>query len=88
MDVDEFHFGIVLEVFAQFGDIDIHGPGVEVRVLAPHLLQRHRALKRFVHVLTKQQEQVGFFRGELARLLIAFEEVAWCSSSMLKGLVI
>ncbi len=39
MDVHDFDLGVVFEVFAEFGDENVHAAGVEVAVVAPDLFE-------------------------------------------------
>ena len=79
LDVDA---RVVLEVFAEFGDIDVHRSGVEVVFLFPDLLQGLGALQGVAHVLAEHQQQVGFLRGQFLGLLTIDEQMTRCVESV------
>ena len=52
VDIDDFNRRIVLQVLAQFGDVDIHRTGVKVIVVDPDGLESIVALEDFIDMGT------------------------------------
>ncbi len=50
MHIQQFHRRIFLQVFSQFGDINIHAAGVEIAVVLPDAVKRHAAVENVVGV--------------------------------------
>ena len=57
MDVDDFHFGVVLQVLAELRDVDVHGARIEVVVINPDCAQCIVALENLVSMRAQQGKQ-------------------------------
>ena len=73
VDVHEFDAGVVAEVFAEFGDEDVHAAGVEVGVVAPDEAEGGLAFEDFALLLAEEAEEVGFAGGEALDLVLVAE---------------
>ena len=69
VDVDDFNRGIVFQMLAELGDIDVHRAGVEVIVINPDGFQRIVALEDFVHVGAQKAEKFGFLGCQLGHFV-------------------
>ena len=78
VDVDNLDGRVVLEVFAQLGDVNIHAAGVEIIVINPDGLQCVVTLENFIRVLAEKSQQFAFLCGESCLLL-------GCSQNLLLG---
>ena len=64
VDIDDFDGGVGLEVFSEFGDVDVHAAGGEIRVVFPDFLEGGVAVDELVEVDGEDAEEVAFFGGE------------------------
>lgn len=64
MNVDDLNLGVALEVFAQFGDIDIHTTSSEVAVILPDFLKRVGTVDELIEIDAEQAEQFRLFRSQ------------------------
>ena len=64
VNVDDFDGGIGLEVFSEFGDVDVHAACGEVGVVLPDFLEGGVAVDELVEVDGEDAEEVTFFGCE------------------------
>ena len=69
MDVDDLYVGIHLEVFAEFGDIDIHASRSEIAVVLPDFLEGAATVHKLVEVHGKHAQEFAFLHGETLHLV-------------------
>ena len=75
MDVDNLNLGIILQMLAQFGDVDIHRTGIEVVVVDPDGLQGEVALQDLIGVAAQQGQQLILLGGQLTLLVAQAEQL-------------
>jgi hypothetical protein len=63
MNVDDFNFRIVFQMFPEFGNVNIHTTGIEIIIVDPNGFQGKVAFQNLVGIVAKQAEQFGFFGG-------------------------
>ena len=78
VDIDDFNLWVVLEMLAQFCDVDVHRTCVEIVVVNPDGLQSEVALQYFVSVAAEQCKQFVLLCCELCLLLADGEELLLC----------
>ena len=75
MHVVNLHIGVIFEVLAQLGDIDIHGTRIEVVVVYPDGLECQFALQHLVGMLAEEREELALLGGEFGLLITPHEEL-------------
>ena len=73
--VVDLHIGVILEVLAQLGDIDIHGTRIEIVVVYPDGLECQFALQHLVGMLAEEREELALLGGEFGLLITPHEEL-------------
>lgn len=65
--IDDLHRRVVLQVAADFGDVNVHAAGIEDAVIAPKLFEGRRALEYSVavHAQVAQQFRLAVRKGNL-----------------------
>jgi hypothetical protein len=61
MDINDLYIAVDLQVFAQFGNIHIHTPAIEIGIAAPDFFQSGFPWQQIVHMLAEHFEQLVFF---------------------------
>ena len=89
MDVDDFYLVVILQVLAQFGDVDIHRTCVEIVVVNPYCLKGKVALQNLIGMAAEQCQQFVLLGGELCLLVADAEKLLLCvereASEMVDG---
>ena len=75
VDVDDLDRGVILEVFAELGDVHVHRAGVEVVVIDPDGLEGEVALKNLVDVGAEEAQKLALLGGQLGHLVIDHEHL-------------
>ena len=61
MHIGNLNVWVGFQVFAQFGDENVHTAGGEIAGLSPYFLKRQVAVDNIVDVLIQEVKQVGLF---------------------------
>ena len=69
VNVDNLNRIVFLQMFTQFGDINIHTTCIEVIIINPDSLQGKVTLKNLVCMSTQQTQQLRFFGCQLGLLI-------------------
>jgi len=68
MYIDNLDLVIILQVFAQFGNIYVHAAAIKIRIAAPDLFQRLFPRQQVIHMLGQHFQQLILFWGQGLRL--------------------
>ena len=63
--IEQLHGRIILQVFPELGNVNIHASAIEIIIILPDRLQCEIAVEQIIHIEAKQLEQLGFLGGQL-----------------------
>ena len=67
---------VLSDLFTDFPDVNIYGPGQYIYVGAPDVLQQIFATEDFVRILGKEVKEFEFFLGKIDLALVYFNGIA------------